>query len=107
MASVFYKLGSDLLGTSTLSYKSKLLNFRRHFGVSPHTCDVIHKKIKKQYKNDVSKLYLLWSLYFLCEYPKVKTTRKIFGVDVKTFRKHTTCVVACVKNLKIASESNH
>ena len=107
MASVFYKLGSDLLGTSNLSYKSKLLNFRRHFGVSPHTCDVIHKKIKKQHKNDVSKLYLLWSLYFLCEYPKVKTIRKIFGVDVKTFRKHTTYIIIYIKNLKIVSKSNY
>ena len=107
MASVFYKLGSDLLGTSTLSYKSKLLNFRRHFGVSPHTCDVIHKKVKKQHKNDVSKLYLLWSLYFLCECPKVKTMRKIFGVDVKTFRKHTTYIIIYIKNLKIVSKSNY
>ena len=107
MASVFYKLGSDLLGTSTLSYKSKLLNFRRHFGASPHTCDVIHKKIKKQHKNDVSKLYLLWSLYFLCEYPKVKTMRKIFGVDVKTFRKHATHIIIYIKNLKIVSKSNY
>ena len=107
MASVFYKLGSDLLGISNLSYKSKLLNFRRHFGVSPHTCDVIHKKIKKQHKNDVSKLHLLWSLYFLCEYPKVKTIRKIFGVDVKTFRKHTTYIIIYIKNLKIVSKSKY
>ena len=55
MASVFYKLGNDLLGTSTLSHKSKLLNFQRHFGASPHTCDAIHKKIKTQHKNYVSK----------------------------------------------------
>ena len=107
MASVFYKLGSDLLGTTTLSYKSKLLNFRRHFGVSPHTCDVVHKKIKKQHKNDVSKLHLLWSLCFLCESPKAKTTRKTFGVDVKTFRKHTTYIIICIKNLKIVSKINY
>ena len=46
IASVFHKIGSDRLGTKTLSYISKLLNFRQHFGVTPHACDVIRKQIK-------------------------------------------------------------
>ena len=47
MACVFCKIGSDtLVGTASLSYKSKLLSFRKCFGIAPCTYDTTHKKIK-------------------------------------------------------------
>ena len=107
MASMFYKIGSDLLGTTMLNHKSKLFNLYQHIGALPHTCDVLHKTLKKNHKNYVSKLHLLWSLHFSCEHPKVKNVRKNFGADVKSFRKHTTYIIICVKKINIASKSDY
>ena len=103
MASVFYKLGSSIIGTTGLSFKTQAKLCRQHFGINPHSTAVTHMRIKKELKMDVSKTYLLWSLYFLSWYPKVKTIRKVFGVDQKTYRKHTSQIIICIHLLKVVS----
>ena len=103
MASVFYKMGSTITGASGLSFKTQIKAFRTHFGVNPHVCNVIYKKIKTEFNVVVCRIYLLWSLYFLCSYPKVKVIRKMFSVDVKTFRKHTSRIIVYIKRLNVVS----
>ena len=85
MASQYCKLGSAITRTAGLSFKTQAKAFKQHFGVTPHTCNVIAQKLKGQFNCTVCRVYLLWSLYFLCCYPKVKLIRKLFNVDVKTF----------------------
>ena len=103
MASDFCKLGSTITGASNLSYRTQIQQFKTHFGINPSTCHVLWKRINCAYNVIVSKTYLLWSLYFLCVYPKVKVIRKVFEVDVKTFRKHARKIIFHIKNLKIVS----
>jgi len=106
MASQYYKLGSTITGTTGLSFKTQAKSFKQHFGVTPHTCNVIAQKLKSQFNYTVCRVHLLWSLYFLCCYPKVKLIRKLFSVDVKTFRKHTHEIILRIRKLKIVSNSN-
>ena len=42
-------------------------------------------------------------LCVFCCYPKVKVMRKVFEVDVNTFRKNTSKIIVCLKELKIVS----
>ena len=44
---------------------------------------------------------------FLYEHPNAKTMRKIFGIYVKAFRKHVSCIMIHVKNLNIVSKSHY
>lgn len=103
MASKFCKLGAAITGSEGLSYNTQLKQFKHHFGVNPHVCTVIMDRIKQEFNFVVYRMYLLWSLCFLCCYPKVKVIRKMFGVDVKTFRKHAGKIICCIKNLKVVS----
>ena len=103
MATAFYKLGGKITGNTGLSFRTQSKSFKTHFGVNPHTCLVIYEKIKTQFSVVISREYFLWTLYFLCCYPKVKVMRKIFGVDVKTFRKHTSNIIWYLKRLNIVS----
>ena len=96
MASMFHKLGSFILGTTNLSFKTQAKSYRHHFGINPHSTAVTHMRMKKELKMDASKTYLLWSLYFLSCYPKVKTIRK-------TYRKHASQIIICVRMLKVVS----
>ena len=65
---------------------------------------MIHEKIKTQFSVMISREFFLWTLYFLCSYPKVKIKGKIFGVDVKAFRKHVTNVVWNLNRLSVVSD---
>ena len=103
MATAFYKLGGKITGNTGLSFRTQSKSFKTHFGVNPHTCLVIYEKIKTQFSVVISREYFLWTLYFLCCYPKVKIVREIFGVDAKTFRKHTSNVIWYLKRLNIVS----
>ena len=103
MASVFYKLGSSILGTTNLSFKTQAKSHHQKFGINPHSTTATHKRMKKELKMDVSKIYFLWSFYFLSCYPKVKTIRKVFGVDQKTYRKHTSQIIIYIRLLKVVS----
>ena len=85
MASQYYKLGSTITGTTGLSFKTQAKAFKQHFGVTPHTCNVIAQKLKAQFNHTARRAYLLWSLYFLCCYLKVKLIHKLFNVNVKPF----------------------
>ena len=103
MASVFYKLGSSIIGTTDLSFKTQAKSHRKHFGINSHSAAATHKRTKKELKIHVSKIYLLWSLRFLSCYAKVKPIRKVFGVDQKTHRKHTSQIIICIRLLKVVS----
>lgn len=102
--SKFYKLGATITGSEGLSHNTQLKQFKHHFGVNPHDCNAIMDRIRQELNFVVYQMHLLWSLCFLCCYPKVKVMRKMFGVDVKTFRKHTGKIICFTKNLKIASD---
>ena len=103
MTSKFYKLGTVIAGRVGLLHETQMKSFKHHFGINPLVCDVICERVKAEQNLVVSRLHLLWALYFLCCYPKVKTIRKLFEVDIKTFRKHTGKIILYVKNLKVVS----
>ena len=103
MTSDFFKLDIEITGSAGLCFQAQKKAFKNHFGVNPRVCACIHKRIKIQFSVSVGKIFMLWSLYFLCCYPKVKTIRKLFGVDVKTFRKHTSEIIWHMKKLKVVS----
>ena len=103
MTSKLYKLGANITGSVGLSYESQMKSFKHHFGINPLACNVIYERIKAEQNAEISRLDFLWALYFLCCYPKVKMIRKLFGVDVKTFRKHTGKIILYIKNLKVVS----
>ena len=103
MTSKLYKLGANITGSVGLSYGSQMKSFKHHFGNNPHACNVIYERIKAELNIAVCRLHFLWALYFLCCYPKVKLIRKLFDVDVKTFRKHIGKIILYIKNLKVVS----
>ena len=103
MASQFLKLGSTITGATNLCFKTRTKQFKVHFGINPGTCKILHNRLYREFGVRVSRLHLLWSLYFLCMYPKVKAIRKLFGVDVKTFRKHTRKIIFYFKHLEVVS----
>ena len=103
MASKFYKIGANMTGSTGLCFNSQLKSFKHHFGVNPHVCAMINDRMNKQFNVVVCRMHLLWSLCFLCCYPKVKMIRKVLEVDVKTFRKHTSKIILYLKELNIVS----
>jgi len=101
MASHFYKLGGDLTGASGLSFRTQIKYFRSYFTVNPHTCHVLWLRIKVSQGTNVQRHHLLWGLYFLSKYPRVLQLKKIFGVSIKTFRKHAFHAIRRLAELKI------
>ena len=93
----FYKLGSDLLGTSALSYKSTLLNSRRQFWITPHTCDVIHKQITNQIRT-MCRNCICFGLGILCECPKVKPCERFLVLTLKHFVSMRHALLSALKN---------
>ena len=103
MASKLYKIGATITGSIGLRFKSQIKSFKHHFGVNPHVCTMIMNRMNNQFNVVACRMHLLWSLCFLCCYPKVKVMRKVFEINVKTFRKHTSKINLCFKELKIVS----
>ena len=103
MASKFYKIGANATGSTGLCFSSKTKSFKHDFAVNPHVCVMIMDRMSDQFNVVACRMCLLWSLHFLCCYPKVKVTRKVFEVDVKAFRKHASEIKLFSKELKTLS----
>ena len=103
MASKFYKIGANITGSTRLCFNSQLKLFKHYFGMNPYVCAMINDCISKQFNVVIYRMQFLRSLYFLCYYPKVKMIHKVFEVDVKTFRKHTSKIILYLKELNIVS----
>ena len=101
MASNFHKIGTNETGNTGLCFNSQIKSFNNHFGVRQHVCTMIMDHMSNLCKVVMCRMCLFWSLNFLCCYPKVKVTRNVFEVDVKTFSKHISKTILCSKELNI------
>ena len=103
MASQLLKSCSTITRATNLCVNTRAKQHKVHFGINSGICNVFIDRLHREFSVRASRLHLLWSLYFLCMCPKVKVIRKLFGVDAKTFRKHTRKITFCLKHLEVVS----
>lgn len=99
---VFLKLGNQITKTKYGQNEStKTRRFKSYFGVTPHVCSIVWKKIRPEAPIDFQPKHLLWGLLFLKQYTDEHNRHGILGADEKTIRKWSWVAVKLMSNLNV------
>ena len=81
---------------------SEIHQFKAKYGISPGVCVVVHRKLRRKVRHEVSVRHFLWAMSLLKTYDTEDVLAGRFGASPKTIRKHVWPTIK-----KIASLSGH
>lgn len=107
MASVqnFWRLGHKYTDhkISTGSYLIGMRRYKSMFGVSPSICFKIWKLL--EIPPSIKPIHLLWTLNFLKQYNTEHTSKAIFKINEKTYRKYVWIIVEALAEINVVSKT--